>query len=383
MLAGFGRATRASSTRTSVPRARSTSARSSRRPMPSAAARLVDVDRDLAGAPVGAARRPGPDRRPAERRLRPRPRRAPGGSDLARSASRRRTRDRRGSTSKVAIPCSTSAVVDREDPGQVGGVASLISISAEGGIEPTIEYPRRPMSDEQTPPTDESALIAERRAKLDRLRERGLDPFPARLPGPRADRRVRAAHEGLADGEETEARHVVAGRLMARRGHGKAAFLDLRDGTGPIQLHSRADVLGADEHERLLDDVDLGDFIGVEGVAFKLPPRRAQPPGRLLDAAGEEPAPASRQARRPRRRRDALPPSRARPDRQPGGARAVQAARAHDRRDPLVARLATASSRSRRRSSSRSTAARWRGRSRPTTTRSTATSTCGSRPSST
>ena len=56
---------------------------------------------------------------------------------------------------------------------------------------------------------------------------------------------------------------------------------------------------------------------------------------------------------------------------------------ADDRGDPRVPRLARASSRSRRRSCSRSTAAPWRARSPPTTTRSTATSTCGSRPSST
>ena len=100
------------------------------------------------------------------------------------------------------------------------------------------------MSDEQTPPTDESALIAERRAKLDRLRERGAEPFPHDFPGREPIDRVRAAHEGLADGEETDAHHRVAGRVTARRGHGKAAFVDIRDGTGRIQLHSRADVLG-------------------------------------------------------------------------------------------------------------------------------------------
>ena len=55
---------------------------------------------------------------------------------------------------------------------------------------------------------------------------------------------------------------------MAKRGHGKAAFIDLRDGSGQIQLHSRADVLGVHEHELLLE-ADLGDFVGVEGVAFK------------------------------------------------------------------------------------------------------------------
>ena len=125
------------------------------------------------------------------------------------------------------------------------------------------------MSDETAEEPTESALISERRAKLDRQREGGLEPFPHEFAGREPIAAVRAAHEGLADGEETEDRHVVAGRLMARRGHGKAAFLDLRDGTGAIQLHSREDVLGADEHRRLIDDVDLGDFIGVEGAAFK------------------------------------------------------------------------------------------------------------------
>jgi lysyl-tRNA synthetase class 2 len=119
-----------------------------------------------------------------------------------------------------------------------------------------------------TPADDEPALIAERRAKLDRLREVGIEPFPHSFPGREPIAEVRGAHEALDAGEETEARHVIAGRVMARRGHGKAAFIDLRDGTGQIQLHSRADVLGEEDHERLLE-VDLGDFIGVEGVAFK------------------------------------------------------------------------------------------------------------------
>ena len=78
---------------------------------------------------------------------------------------------------------------------------------------------------------------------------------------------MRAAHEGLAAGIETDSRHRVAGRIVARRGHGKAAFLDLRDGSGQIQLHATADKLGADAFE-LLVDLDLGDFVGVEGTAL-------------------------------------------------------------------------------------------------------------------
>ncbi len=78
---------------------------------------------------------------------------------------------------------------------------------------------------------------------------------------------MRAAHEGLAAGMETDSRHRVAGRIVARRGHGKAAFLDLRDGSGQIQLHATADQLGAEAFD-LLVDLDLGDFIGAEGTAL-------------------------------------------------------------------------------------------------------------------
>jgi lysyl-tRNA synthetase class 2 len=78
---------------------------------------------------------------------------------------------------------------------------------------------------------------------------------------------VHAAHPDLEPGQETEASYRVAGRLAARRGHGKAAFLDLRDRSGRIQLHARADVLGDESFERLTS-LDLGDLIGVDGTAF-------------------------------------------------------------------------------------------------------------------
>ena len=112
-----------------------------------------------------------------------------------------------------------------------------------------------------------SDLLAERREKLERLRSEGVEAFPHDFDGrtPIAD--VRAAHEGLAAGEDTDASYRVAGRLVARRGHGKSAFLDLEDGTGKIQLHSQADLMGEEKHEALLH-VDLGDLIGVEGTAF-------------------------------------------------------------------------------------------------------------------
>src|SRR5690606_17598066 len=78
---------------------------------------------------------------------------------------------------------------------------------------------------------------------------------------------VRAAHGQLAAGEETDVAVRVAGRLAARRGQGKAAFLDLVDRSGRIQLHARVDVLGREAFDRLIG-LDLGDLIGVDGTVF-------------------------------------------------------------------------------------------------------------------
>jgi lysyl-tRNA synthetase class 2 len=78
---------------------------------------------------------------------------------------------------------------------------------------------------------------------------------------------VRERHPELPAGEETDSKFRLAGRMAARRGHGKAAFIDLVDRTGRLQLHARADVLGDESFERLTN-LDLGDLIGVDGVAM-------------------------------------------------------------------------------------------------------------------
>src|SRR5207342_3587052 len=110
-------------------------------------------------------------------------------------------------------------------------------------------------------------VLRDRREKLERLREAGIDPFPPEFAEREDISEVCAAHEGLAPGIETDSRHRVAGRIVGRRGHGKACFLDLRDGSGQIQLHAREDLLG-EEPYRLLVDLDLGDIVGVEGTAL-------------------------------------------------------------------------------------------------------------------
>jgi lysyl-tRNA synthetase, class II len=110
--------------------------------------------------------------------------------------------------------------------------------------------------------------VDDRRAKLERLREQGIDPFPHEFDGVVPIAEVHAAHDGLEAGEETEAAYRLAGRMTARRGHGGAAFLDLVDRSGKLQLHAKRDVLGEESFE-LLTSLDIGDLIGVDGTAFK------------------------------------------------------------------------------------------------------------------
>jgi lysyl-tRNA synthetase class 2 len=111
-------------------------------------------------------------------------------------------------------------------------------------------------------------VFAARRQKLAALRAAGVDPFPHAYPGVESIAAVRAAHETLETGEETDVAHRVAGRLAARRGQGKMAFLDLVDRSGRIQLQARVDELGSGGMAALLD-LDLGDLLGVDGVALR------------------------------------------------------------------------------------------------------------------
>jgi lysyl-tRNA synthetase, class II len=117
------------------------------------------------------------------------------------------------------------------------------------------------------PERAQSDLLAERRAKLERLREEGIEPYPHGFPDRTEIAAVRESHEEIEPGEETTDRYRVAGRLTAKRGHGKASFLDLRDGSGQIQIQARVDELGDEAYEGLLS-LDVGDIVGIEGTVF-------------------------------------------------------------------------------------------------------------------
>ena len=125
-------------------------------------------------------------------------------------------------------------------------------------------------------PVSEARLIQARIDKLQRLRERGVDPYPARFKPTSNSASARATLD-VVESEQGEGAKsdplILAGRMMARRGMGKAAFIDLQDAAGTIQLHLRQDVLG--DGYTLLDDLDLGDIIGAQCPVFRT--RRGEP----------------------------------------------------------------------------------------------------------
>jgi lysyl-tRNA synthetase class 2 len=155
-----------------------------------------------------------------------------------------------------------------ERPSDLGGSAEDGGYSDPGPHQPARARGIDPPSEASSAAHGLPALIAERRAKALRLREGGLDIAPYSYSDVEPIEEVRVAYERLEVGEETDDPHRVAGRLAARRGAGKAAFLDLVDRTGKIQLHARSDVLGP-ERLKQLQSLDLGDLLGVDGAPLR------------------------------------------------------------------------------------------------------------------
>jgi lysyl-tRNA synthetase, class II len=136
----------------------------------------------------------------------------------------------------------------------------------EGGLDG--QRPQAPPGASDSEERGLAELMAVRRAKAHLLLPPGETVFPYSFPDTEPIAEVRAGFEHLASGEETDSVHRVAGRLAARRGQGRAAFLDLVDRSGQIQLHARLDVLGEEAFARLLQ-LDLGDLLGVSGAAMR------------------------------------------------------------------------------------------------------------------
>ncbi len=109
-----------------------------------------------------------------------------------------------------------------------------------------------------------------RRDKMQQMREKGLDPFGKRFE--RTDFAENLVEQyGDMEKEEVDGKEVsvtLAGRIMTKRGKGKAGFAHIQDLTGQIQIYIRKDAVG-DEQYDIFDSADLGDIIGVTGTLFK------------------------------------------------------------------------------------------------------------------
>ncbi|MBP2078503.1 lysine--tRNA ligase [Oceanobacillus polygoni] len=109
-----------------------------------------------------------------------------------------------------------------------------------------------------------------RRDKLNDYREQGLDPFGEKFPRTHLateliEKYDRYSKEELEDITDTV---TIAGRLMTKRGKGKAGFAHMQDLSGQIQLYVRKDAIGEEAYE-VFKTTDLGDIVGVTGVMFK------------------------------------------------------------------------------------------------------------------
>jgi lysyl-tRNA synthetase class 2 len=112
-------------------------------------------------------------------------------------------------------------------------------------------------------------LIANRKEKLNKLRQSGINPYPDtyRIEAPLD--KIQEKFSKINTGEMSNEQVSVAGRIVSRREMGKASFIDIADFTAKIQLYFKADIVGQDSFRQFKDLVDLSDFIGVKGTPFR------------------------------------------------------------------------------------------------------------------
>jgi lysyl-tRNA synthetase class 2 len=108
-------------------------------------------------------------------------------------------------------------------------------------------------------------LLEQRLAKLKALQEKGIEPYAYSYD---ATHSCASVHEQSSKLEEGGERVSIRGRLVSRRGHGKAAFGHVADMSGKLQIYLKQDILGEDRYA-LTKLLDVGDIIGAEGRVFK------------------------------------------------------------------------------------------------------------------
>jgi lysyl-tRNA synthetase class 2 len=108
-------------------------------------------------------------------------------------------------------------------------------------------------------------IIEQRLESLNRIRARGIDPYPHSY---HLSHTIREAVTPFEQQGESSQDISLAGRIMSKRSIGKMSFLDIRDSSGKIQLSLRYDLLGREKYG-FLQDIDIGDIIGAKGKLFR------------------------------------------------------------------------------------------------------------------
>jgi lysyl-tRNA synthetase class 2 len=112
--------------------------------------------------------------------------------------------------------------------------------------------------------------FAARLAKVDEIRARGDDPYPVRFDRTHTLQAVRTQWDDAIDaGSSTDDVVRVAGRVLLKRTQGRLIFAKLRDGSGELQLFVSQGELGKESFARFGEEVDRGDWVGVEGKVMK------------------------------------------------------------------------------------------------------------------
>lgn len=111
-----------------------------------------------------------------------------------------------------------------------------------------------------------------RREKMEFLKEQGIDPFGERFDKKDNTDELKAKYDKYSKEElhemEEETLVSIAGRIMTKRGKGKAGFMHIQDREGQIQVYVRKDQIGEEAYE-IFSKADIGDIVGIKGVIFK------------------------------------------------------------------------------------------------------------------
>ena len=123
------------------------------------------------------------------------------------------------------------------------------------------------MSEQQTDAKDHVSEHEGRLQKLQNYRESGENPYKYNYKPTHLNHTIRDAYGSLEAGDYSGVTVKIAGRLIAKRGHGKATFGNVLDSSAPLQYYANINDLGEEAYTKLLN-LDVGDIIGIEGEPF-------------------------------------------------------------------------------------------------------------------